>query len=39
VKLAHLDHWLKVVEKFEHEHGHEMGNVKTYKNKSNASTS
>ncbi len=39
VKLAHLDHLPKVVGKFEHEHGHEVGNIKTHKNKSNASTS
>jgi hypothetical protein len=39
VKLIHLDHLPKVVEKFEQEHGHEMGNIKMHKNKSNASTS
>jgi hypothetical protein len=35
VKPAHLNHLPKMVEKFEWECGHEMGNRKTYKDKSN----
>jgi len=37
VKPAHLNHLPKMVKKFEWEYGHEMGNRKTYKNKSNTS--
>jgi len=38
VKPTHLDHLPKMVEKFELEHGHEMGNRNTHKDKSNTST-
>jgi hypothetical protein len=38
VKLAHLNHLPEMVKKFEPERGHEMGNRKAHKNKSNTST-
>jgi hypothetical protein len=30
-EFTHLDYLLKMMEKFEQEHGHEMGNRKTHK--------
>jgi hypothetical protein len=38
MKPAHLDHLPKMVEKFEQECGHEMGNKKSHNEKSNTST-
>jgi hypothetical protein len=35
MKFIHLDHLPKMVEKFERERGHEMGNRKAHKYKSN----
>jgi hypothetical protein len=34
VKLAHLEHLPEMVEKFEQEGGHKMGNRKAHKDKS-----
>jgi hypothetical protein len=38
MKLAHLNHLLEMVKKFEQECGHKMGNGKVHKDKSNIST-
>lgn len=39
MKLAHLDHLPKIVNKFEQERGHELGVKKTRKKKKNPPTS
>jgi hypothetical protein len=38
MKPTHLNHLLKMVEKFEQECGHKMGNRKAHKDKSNTLT-
>jgi hypothetical protein len=38
MKLIHLDHLPEMVEKFEKNYGHEMGNRKTHNEKSNTSS-